>query len=344
MNKFLKKFLVASLAVSAINFSPIIFQNNFQIFSVACAEIKTLTVKGSAGMSFGDNDEKIIKMVKNAARMNAIQSAKEKAGIFVKSFSKTVNGMITDDDISVYTSNNIKIISENYKKDFYNESDLHGNLTGNVGFKYISTVTIKIDTSDLKNYVLRTENEKSYLTEQVKNSKKNIEEINKNIEDLNKNAKNKTSEEIKSEVQKIDNKIFAEQKNFEGLEFAYQKNYQSAAEKFTESIKLNPNYDKAYYNLGNCYFYLKNYSQAIFYFNQAINLNPNYLAAYNNRGITYGISENYSQAISDFTQVLKINPNFAKAYHLRGICYQALGNYSQAEKDFAKAKELGYKD
>lgn len=67
--------------------------------------------------------------------MNAIQAAKEQAGVYIKSQSKFVNGVLTDDDISAYASNNIKIISETYKKDYYNESDLSGNLTGNVGFK-----------------------------------------------------------------------------------------------------------------------------------------------------------------------------------------------------------------
>ena len=51
MNKFLKKFLVASLAVSAINFSPIIFQNNFQIVAVAHAEIKNYSGFGEYLMS-----------------------------------------------------------------------------------------------------------------------------------------------------------------------------------------------------------------------------------------------------------------------------------------------------
>lgn len=85
--------------------------------------------------------------------------------------------------------------------------------------------------SDLQNYIRRDEKEKYILAKLVKSSQKNIAEINKNIEDLNKTAQNKTSEEIQSEVQKIDNQILAEQKNDEGLELHYKKDYQGAISK-----------------------------------------------------------------------------------------------------------------
>ena len=171
--KILPKLLVASVLVGGVNFVPanVNFDTeNLQIISVAYAEVKTVTASGSAGMSFGDNDEKIMQMAKNAARTNAQLAAKEKAGIYIKSYVKTVNNTLTDDDVLAYTSNNIKIISETYKKDYYNESDPFGNLTGNIGFRYIVTVTAQIDTSDLQNYIQRDYQEKSTLAEQVKSS------------------------------------------------------------------------------------------------------------------------------------------------------------------------------
>ncbi len=339
--KLLPKLLIASVLVGGVNFLPVNFDaENLQIVSVAYAEVKTVTVNGSAGMSFGDNDEKILTMAKNAARMNAIQAAKEQAGIYIKSYVKTINGVLTDDYILAYASNNIKIISESYKKDFYNESDLRGNLTGNVGFKYVATVTAEIDTSDLQNYIQRDYKEKSTLAEQAKSSQKNISEINKNIADLNNTAKNKTSEEIQSEVQKIDSKILAEQKFNEGNELYYQKNYQGAISKYNDAIKLNPNYADAYNNRGAAYDELKNYQQAISDYNQSIKLNPNNATAYFNRGLTYANLQNYQQAISDWTQSIKINKNYVNAYYSRGIAYGELKNYQQAIDDYTKVIDL----
>lgn len=65
--KFLQKLLIASLLVGGVNFIPVNFPANLQIISVAYAEVKTVIANGSAGMSFGDNNENILNMAKNAA-------------------------------------------------------------------------------------------------------------------------------------------------------------------------------------------------------------------------------------------------------------------------------------
>ncbi len=331
--KFLPKLLIASLFVGGVNFVPATVNfnaENLQIISVAYAEVKTVTVNGSAGMSFGDNDEKILNMAKNAARMNAIQAAKEQAGIYIKSYVKTINGVLTDDYILAYASNNIKIISESYKKDFYNESDLRGNLTGNVGFKYIATVTVEIDTSDLQNYIRRDEQEKATLAEQAKSSQKNIAEINKNIEALNKTFKNKTSEEIQSEIQKIDNKILRRQRIDEANKLAdkgwklwEKKDYEGAILKYNEAIKLRPNYANFYWKRAVAYECLKNYEQAAIDYTKAKDLREKYLnsldskdissthidrliSEYEDRANNYTKSKNYDNAISDYTKILEL--------------------------------------
>ena len=48
---------------------------------------------------FGENDPQITEYIKNVAKMRAIQAAKEQAEIYVKSQTKTVNGVLTDDDM-----------------------------------------------------------------------------------------------------------------------------------------------------------------------------------------------------------------------------------------------------
>ena len=85
--KFLPKLVIASLLVGGVNFVPAVVNfnaENLQIVSIAYAEVQTVTVNGSAGMSFGDNDEKIMQMAKNAARMNAIQAAGNKQEFTLK--------------------------------------------------------------------------------------------------------------------------------------------------------------------------------------------------------------------------------------------------------------------
>ena len=70
-----------------------------QIISVAHAEIKNITASNTAMFDFGENDPQITEYIKNVAKMRAIQAAKEQAEIYVKSQTKTVNGVLTDDDM-----------------------------------------------------------------------------------------------------------------------------------------------------------------------------------------------------------------------------------------------------
>jgi len=377
--KFLSKILIASMLANGINFASEVVNfdaKNFQIISVAYAEIKDVVASDSAILDFGEENPQFIETVKNVAKMRAIQAAKEKAGVYVKSFSKTVNGRLTDDDISAYTSNNITVVDVQYKKIPVQAHDASGNDTGKIAFMYEATVTAKVDTSDLQNYIRRDEKEKITIVQQNNDSQKNVEKIGNDFENLRKTAENKNSEQIQSEVQKINNEVLVQQKNDEGVELYYKKDYQGAISKYNEAIKLNPNLDLAYYNRGLAYTNLKNYSQAISDYTQAIKLNPNYNATYNNRGVAYYDLQNYSQAIldynktikinpnytdayndrgtayanlqnydqaiDDYTQAINLNPNYALAYYNRGICYKALGENSKAEADFAKARQLGY--
>ena len=84
---------------------------------------------------------------------------------------------------------------------------MNGNLTGKIGFMYEATVTAKIDTTGLQEYIQKSLQEKQRLIEHDKNLQKNIEEVNKEYEDLRQNAQNKTPEQIKSELDQINKKI-----------------------------------------------------------------------------------------------------------------------------------------
>ena len=113
--KFMKKFLISSVAVGVISFSSIVYyENNLQIVSVVHAEIKTYEAVGRAEFNFGENNPQLIEMAKNYARMNAVQSEKEQAVIYLKSFSRSLGGNLTDDDISVVANNSAEILNVKY--------------------------------------------------------------------------------------------------------------------------------------------------------------------------------------------------------------------------------------
>ena len=377
--KILPKLLIASVLVGGVNFLPVNFaEKNLQIISVAYAKVENVTASGKAIFNFGEDDEKIVETVKNVAKMRAEQAAKEKAGIYVKSQTKILNNTLTDDDISAYTSNNIEILNTTYKKIPVQAHDVKGNDTGEIAFMYEATVTAKIDTADLQNFIQR--DDKENLVQQNKISQENISKISQEFDDLNNSSEN--VEKIKFKLVDMNSRILAEQKLEEGNKFYNQKNYQAAIEKYTESLKINPNRGATYYNRALCYEFLKNYQQAIKDYEEAITFNGSDLdaylrlgvnyyrfndyeqaeycfskiiqlsmkktgivrAAHGNRGIVYTRMKNYQEALEDLNEAVKLGSTDGETFYCRGICNQALGNNSQAEKDFAKAKELGYKE
>lgn len=109
--KFLAKLIAASVCLGGINFLsvPNFDTGIFQVSTVH-AETKNYTASDTAMFDFGEDDEFIINTVKNVAKLRAIQAAKEKAGVYLTSYSKTVNGNLTADDISVVTNNSAELL------------------------------------------------------------------------------------------------------------------------------------------------------------------------------------------------------------------------------------------
>ena len=341
--KFLPKLLIASVLAGGVNFVPSVVNfnaENLQIISVAQAEVQNVTASDTAIFDFGEDDAQIVNTVKNVAKMRAIQAVKEKAGIFVKSQTKTVNCVLTDDDISAYTSNNITILDVQYKKVPVQAQDVKGNDTGKIAFMYEATVTAKVDTSGLTAYIQRDYEERQKIVQQNNSSQENISKISNDFDNLRNSSEDVN--QVRYKFNQVDNEILVQQKNDEGNEFAYQKNYQSAISKYNEAIKLNPNYAETYFNRGVVYDELKNYQQAIFDYTKAIELNQNDTDAYNNRGTIYYVLGNYEQAISDYNQAIKLNPNYEFAYNNRGVIYDKFENYEQAISDYNQAIKLNH--
>ena len=197
---------------------------------------------------FGEDDEKIVNIVKEFAKMRAEQAAKEKAGIYLKSYSKSVNGMINDDDISVVTNNTAEILDVKYKKIPIQAHDVEGNDTGKIGFLNEATVTVKIDTSEISKYIKMSPQERLNLINQNKNLKKSTEKINEDFENLRKQSGTLNNTQIIIEFYKIENKVLSQQKFYEGNKLYYEKDYRGAISKYNEAFKLNPDSEEIKYN------------------------------------------------------------------------------------------------
>ncbi|MBK1987777.1 tetratricopeptide repeat protein [Sphaerospermopsis aphanizomenoides BCCUSP55] len=122
-----------------------------------------------------------------------------------------------------------------------------------------------------------------------------------------------------------------------GVIYYEQGKIDSAIQDFTQAIAINPQYAKAYYYRGTIYGNQGKIDSAIQDFTQAIIINPQYTQAYYDRGIAYSEQEKVDLAIADFTQVIKINPQYAEAYYNRGFIYGNQRKVDSAIQDFTQA-------
>ncbi|PCJ87796.1 MAG: hypothetical protein COA57_04365 [Flavobacteriales bacterium] len=90
------------------------------------------------------------------------------------------------------------------------------------------------------------------------------------------------------------------------------------AEKALEGYKLilqiNPLNINAHYNIGYVNLvYFKNFETAFEKFSEVIELQPDHYGAYTNRGVCYEMTGNSEKAVADFRKALELKPDFTEA-------------------------------
>ena len=227
-------------------------------------------------------------IAKQRAQQRAERDAQKKAGVALKTFSRSINSELTDDEILAVTNNIIKVSDvEIVPVPFEAE--------GEAGLMYRATLKATIDTDGIYAWIKRDDKEKVAILNQNNELQDAIAKNDKQVEDLKEKYNRATSQsekdKIRQQMNDADRDFLANQKREEGLKLYYKRNFADAIKYFNEAINLNPNFDWAYISRGNAYYY----------------------------------SRQYERAIQDYDKAIQINPNHVKAHRLRNLCYQALG-------------------
>lgn len=318
---------------------------NLFCLPIAEAEFKTYT---AMGVDYG-NELESQDIVKLRARDKAIKNAVKQAGVYLKTYSRSVNNELTDDEITAITSNTYEIVGEVR----YNQ--VAKQVTDQIILvMWEATVDVKVDDGEITKWVSRDSDERSKLITQTRETNEAAAENERKVEDLRKRASTATDEagreKLKAEFEQADNEFLSNQKVEEGTRLAYQDKHDEAIKLYTEAIQLNPNNTAAYFARSSIYHALSMINEteakkfrtlAINDLNKAIEIKPDYSEAYGKRGLIYYYAKNYPNAIKDFNHAIEIDPTNAQNYIYRSLYWnQVAKDNSRALADLNKAIEL----
>lgn len=114
--------------------------------------------------------------------------------------------------------------------------------------------------------------------------------------------------------------------------------YDGAATAYRQAVKIKPNYQEAWMNLGTllCDRFAR-YEEALHCFENALRVNYLDDCAWFNRGNVLEHLHRYEDAIASYNIVLKLNPDDENAWYSRGWVFYEMGQYEDAIASFEKA-------
>ena len=301
------------------------------------------------GVDYG-NELESQEIVKLRARDKAIKNAVKQAGVGLKTYSRSVNSELTDDEILTITSNTYELVGEvQYNRVAKQVTDQI------ILVMWEATVNVNVDDAEVKNWFSRESDERSTLISQTRATQALSAENDRKIEDLRKRANNVTDaaerSQLKSEFEQADNEFLSNQKVEEATRLAYQDKLDEAIKFYTEAIELKHDNAIAYNFRGFTYYGIsrlkedetavkKSLELAIQDLDKAIQFKPDYSEAYGNRGFVHYGAKDYNSAIKDFDKAIELNPTYAQNYIYRSLYYRHLNDNNRALADLNKAIEL----
>ena len=326
---------------------------NFRIFSRSTTFLLLLMIllntelAGATVQTFEGNGQYIMSEFENPniARMRAQQQAEydaqRKAGVYLRSFSRSINSKLTDNEISAVTNNiinisDVKIIEETV------------NIKGKSAKMYKVTLKAMIDTDGIYEFINLNKQEQFMLIQKNTDFDNAIKQNLEQSEKLKKQYgtySQKQKKTIQSEFKQSENLFLATQKCMDALKLATEGKNPEAMKLLDESLKLAPNLFLVHCSYGMFFSeHLNDYSRAVDSYSKAIELQPYFAGTYSARSLANFALGNFNKAIEDCTTAIQLDTTSsdmtAYLYCIRAIMHYSLKNYELSIKDFNKAIQL----
>ncbi len=199
-----------------------------------------------------------------------------------------------------------------------------------INLKSNSKISVTLNASQIKN-------EKNSLDTETK--KKELENL------INLFNQNKFDDLYKQAV--IFNNKYPD--NLEGLNalalsYKHIKEYNKAIEVFYKTIKIFPDIDFVYGNLGNLFFELGDHKKAKELQEKTLEINPNNIGAMNGIGLIISNAGDDNGAIEFYKRALKVNPNDSNTHFNIATSYRKVEQFGKAAEHFMQTKDIKAED
>jgi len=133
--------------------------------------------------------------------------------------------------------------------------------------------------------------------------------------------------------------------NLEGLNalalsYKHIKEYNKAIEVFNKTIKIFPDIDFVYGNLGNLFFELGDHKKAKELQEKTLEINPNNIGAMNGIGLIVSNAGDDHGAIEFYKRALKVNPNDSNTHFNIATSYRKVEQFGKAAEHFVQTKDI----
>ena len=340
----------------------------FQTVGFAASE--TFSASGEYLMSDYDTPE----IAEEIALDFAKQNAAEQAGIYLESYSRSIDSEVDELEIKTVASSKVEVLDKNITRQ------------NQAGGRILLRANIRaaVDTSELDNFLAQTRQERQQAIQRYKALQEMNNKIKQDIDEFQSKL-TAIKDEVKDddlivEQERINREFLAKQKSEEfSDELGASKDFSFNINHLEEAIKLQPKLSWLYMEYAvfksigkvgdieaailadpnNAHNVVSSMAPDIKEINKAIILSPNESSLYGMRAVHYATNgagkklagENaeakryFDKALADYNKAVQLEPKNAWSYINRGNFYRDnLEDYDKALADFTKAINLDPKN
>lgn len=297
------------------------FKKTNKVFAILCgclllaspiAMAKTQTIEATGSYQMGENDS--IASAKKNAKEDAMRIAAEQAGVYVRSYSKTKNLKLTDDQVEVISIQTMQVKDCKFRQEYKN----------NIMTVYAS-IKAAIDDSDFQKRIDANNKIQDLQTKLDQEKAKNQDELNRKLQKSGKDP-------MAAAIVEQNLKTFMQNYRYAG---SIRKNFADFANERNGIIPADIYGRMALLDLcGSSAFYQED-------IDNAIQIEPNDPFYYTIQGLYCINNQDYFGAEAFADQAVRLDKRYWPAYYIRSIAKAFRGSTRKAIEDCNAAIKRG---